>query len=159
MPIQRADVGRALVYRRSEMNSKLKDMGFTQVKKSSGSHHVYINEFGNINIGPSLARELSLRANNNCVLYFNEEENVLGIHVGVWDPKKDRDLNITLIQDRVIMAKDLIEAIEDQQEIKLFPDDNVSRQLEVVEIEDMERHSKMVIVELPKRTKKRSFRR
>ena len=141
------------------MNNKLKSMGFQQVKKSSGTHHVYINEYGNINIGPSLARAVSLRDNNNAVLYFNEEENILGIHIGVWDSKKDRELTISTIKDRVIMAKELIESIEDEQEIKLFPDDKISRQLEVIEIEDMERQSKMVIVELPERVKKRAFRR
>ena len=83
----------------------------------------------------------------------------MGIHVGVWDLKKDRDLDITIIQDKVIMAKELIEHIEDEQEIKLFPEGEEKRRLEVIEIEDMARHSKMIMVELPQRTHKRSFRR
>tara|TARA_Y100000593_G_scaffold88656_1_gene171376 strand:- start:986 stop:1411 length:426 start_codon:yes stop_codon:yes gene_type:complete len=141
------------------MNSKLKDMGFAQVKKATGSHHVWINQFGNIEFGSSLAREVTLRGNNNCVLYFNEQENVLGIHLGVWDQKKDRDLDISLIKDRVIHCKELIEQIEYDQEIKLQPEGDSKRKLEVTEIEEMERHSKMIIVELPQRTKKRSFRR
>ncbi|SVE10296.1 uncharacterized protein METZ01_LOCUS463150, partial [marine metagenome] len=138
---------------------KIEKRGFKQVKKTSGSHHVYINQYGNITFSSSLAREISLRANHNAVLYFNEDDNLLGIHVGVWDLKKDRDLDITIIQDKVIMAKDLIEHIEDEQEIKLFPEGEEKRRLEVIEIEDMARHSKMVMVELPQRTHKRSFRR
>ena len=141
------------------MNSKLEQMGFKPIKSTSGNHHVFINEFGNIALSSSLARHISLRGNNNAILYFNEEENILGIHIGVWDPKKDKDVTINLIQDKVILAKDLIESIEDAQEIKLFPEGGEQRKLEVIEIEDMERHSKMVVVELPKRTKKRSFRR
>ena len=141
------------------MKHKIEKRGFKQVKKTSGSHHVYINQYGNITFSSSLAREISLRANHNAVLYFNEDDNLLGIHVGVWDLKKDRDLDITIIQDKVIMAKDLIEHIEDEQEIKLFPEGEEKRRLEVIEIEDMARHSKMVMVELPQRTHKRSFRR
>ena len=33
------------------------------------------------------------------------------------------------------------------------------RRLEVIEVEDMPRNSKMILVELPERTQKRSFRR
>ena len=84
---------------------------------------------------------------------------MLGIHVGVWDLKKDRDMDITFIQDEVIMARELIEHIEDEQEIKLFPVGEEKRKLEVIEVEDMPRNSKMILVELPERTKKRSFRR
>ena len=73
--------------------------------------------------------------------------------------KKDRDMDITIIQDEVIMAKDLIEHIEDDQEIKLFPVNEEKRRLEVIEVENMERNSKMILVELPKRIQKRSFRR
>ena len=80
-------------------------------------------------------------------------------HVGVWDLKKDRDMDITIIQDEVIMARELIEHIEDEQEIKLFPVGEEKRRLEVIEVEDMPRNSKMILVELPKRTQKRSFRR
>jgi len=141
------------------MKHKIEKRGFKQVKKSSSSHHVYITEYGNITFGSGLAREISLRANHNAVLYFNEDDNLLGIHVGVWDLKKDRDMDITIIQDKVIMAKELIEHIEDEQEIKLFPEGEEKRRLEVIEIEDMARHSKMIMVELPQRTHKRSFRR
>ena len=141
------------------MSVKLEQMGFKPIKSTSGSHHVYINEFGNITFSSSLSRELSIRSKHNAVLYFNEKENVLGIHVGIWDLKKDKDLNISIIQDKIVLAKELIEHIEDEQEIKLFPEGEEKRRLEVIEIQNMERHSKMVIVELPKRTEKRSFRR
>ena len=57
------------------------------------------------------------------------------------------------------MARELIEHIEDEQEIKLFPVGEEKRRLEVTEVEDMARNSKMILVELPERTQKRSFRR
>ena len=141
------------------MKHKIEKRGFKQVKKTTGSHHVYINQFGNITFSSSLIREITLRRTHNAVLYFNEDENLLGIHVGVWDLKKDRDMDITIIQDEVIMARELIEHIEDEQEIKLFPVGEEKRRLEVIEVEDMPRNSKMILVELPKRTQKRSFRR
>ena len=106
-----------------------------------------------------MIREITLRPTHNAVLYFNEDDNLLGIHVGVWDLKKNQDLDITIIQDQVIMARELIEHIEDEQEIKLFPEGEEKRRLEVIDIEDMEKHSKMILVELPQRTHKRSFRR
>lgn len=141
------------------MKHKIEKRGFKQVKKTSGSHHIFINEFGNITFSSSLIREITLRRTHNAILYYNEDENLLGIHVGVWDLKKDKDLDITIIQDEVVMAKDLIEHIEDEQEIKLFPVNEEKRRLEVIEVENMERNSKMILVELPKRTQKRSFRR
>ena len=103
------------------MKHKIEKRGFKQVKKTAGSHHVYINQYGNITFSSSLIREITLRRTHNAILYYNEDENLLGIHVGTWDLKKDRDMDITIIQDEVIMAKDLIEHIEDDQEIKLFP--------------------------------------
>ena len=141
------------------MKHKIEKRGFKQVKKTAGSHHVYINQYGNITFSSSLIREITLRRTHNAILYYNEDENLLGIHVGTWDLKKDRDMDITTIQDEVIMAKDLIEHIEDDQEIKLFPVNEEKRRLEVIEVENMERNSKMILVELPKRTQKRSFRR
>ena len=141
------------------MKHKIEKRGFKQVKKTAGSHHVYINQYGNITYSSSLIREITLRRTHNAILYYNEDENLLGIHVGTWDLKKDRDMDITIIQDEVIMAKDLIEHIEDDQEIKLFPVNEEKRRLEVIEVENMERNSKMILVELPKRTQKRSFRR
>ena len=141
------------------MKHKIEKRGFKQVKKTAGSHHVYINQYGNITFSSSLIREITLRRTHNAILYYNEDENLLGIHVGTWDLKKDRDMDITLIQDEVIMAKDLIEHIEDDQEIKLFPVNEEKRRLEVIEVENMERNSKMILVELPKRIQKRSFRR
>ena len=141
------------------MKHKIEKMGFKQVKKTSGSHHIYINQYGNITFSSSLIREITLRRTHNAVLYFNEDDNLLGIHVGVWDLKKDRDMDITFIQDEVIMARELIEHIEDEQEIKLFPVGEEKRKLEVIEVEDMPRNSKMILVELPERTQKRSFRR
>ena len=141
------------------MKQKIEKRGFKQVKKTAGSHHVYINQYGNITFSSSLIREITLRRTHNAILYYNEDENLLGIHVGTWDLKKDRDMDITIIQDEVIMAKDLIEHIEDDQEIKLFPVNEEKRRLEVIEVENMERNSKMILVELPKRTQKRSFRR
>ena len=66
-------------------------------------------------------------------------------------------MDITIIQDEVIMARELIEHIEDEQEIKLSPVGEEKRRLEVIEVEDMPRNSKMILVELPKRTQKRSF--
>lgn len=141
------------------MKHKIEKRGFKQVKKTAGSHHVYINQYGNITFSSSLIREITLRRTHNAILYYNEDENLLGIHVGTWDLKKDRDMDITIIQDEVIMAKDLIEHIEDDQEIKLFPVNEEKRRLEVIEVENMERNSKMILVELPKRTQKRSFRR
>ena len=141
------------------MKHKIEKRGFKQVKKTVGSHHVYINQYGNITFSNSLIREITLRRTHNAVLYFNEDDNILGIHVGVFDLKKDRDLDITIIQDEVIMARELIEHIEDEQEIKLFPVGEEKRRLEVTEVEDMARNSKMILVELPERTQKRSFRR
>ena len=141
------------------MKHKIEKRGFKQVKKTAGSHHVYINQYGNITFSSSLIREITLRRTHNAVLYFNEDDNLLGIHVGVWDLKKDRDMDITIIQDEVIMARELIEHIEDEQEIKLFPVGEEKRRLEVIEVEDMARNSKMILVELPERTQKRSFRR
>ncbi len=141
------------------MKHKIEKRGFKQVKKTAGSHHVYINQYGNITFSSSLIREITLRRTHNAILYYNEDENLLGIHVGTWDLKKDRDMDITIIQDEVIMAKDLIEHIEDDQEIKLFPVNEEKRRLEVIEVENMERNSKMILVELPKRIQKRSFRR
>ena len=141
------------------MKHKIEKRGFKQVKKTAGSHHVYINQYGNITLSSSLIREITLRRTHNAVLYFNEDDNILGIHVGVWDLKKDRDMDITIIQDQVIMARELIEHIEEEQEITLFPVSEEKRRLEVTEIENMERHSKMILVELPKRTQKRSFRK
>ena len=141
------------------MKHKIEKRGFKRVKKTAGSHHVYINQYGNITFSSSLIREITLRRTHNAILYYNEDENLLGIHVGTWDLKKDRDMDITIIQDEVIMAKDLIEHIEDDQEIKLFPVNEEKRRLEVIEVENMERNSKMILVELPKRIQKRSFRR
>ena len=141
------------------MKHKIEKRGFKQVKKTAGSHHVYINQYGNITFSSSLIREITLRRTHNAILYYNEDENLLGIHVGTWDLKKDRDMDITIIQDEVIMAKDLIEHIEDDQEIKVFPVNEEKRRLEVIEVENMERNSKMILVELPKRIQKRSFRR
>ena len=141
------------------MKHKIEKRGFKQVKKTAGSHHVYTNQYGNITFSSSLIREITLRRTHNAILYYNEDENLLGIHVGTWDLKKDRDMDITIIQDEVIMAKDLIEHIEDDQEIKLFPVNEEKRRLEVIEVENMERNSKMILVELPKRIQKRSFRR
>ncbi len=141
------------------MKHKVEKMGFKSIKKTSGSLHIFINELGNIMLSSGLVRELSLRPTHNAVLYFNEDENMLGIHVGTWDLKKDRDMDISIIKDNIILARELVEHIEDEQEIKLYPEGEEKRRLEVIEIEDMERKSKMVVVELPKRTHKRSFRR
>ena len=57
------------------MSLKLEQMGFKPIKSIAGTHHVFINEFGNITFSSGLARELSIRAKHNAVLYFNEKEN------------------------------------------------------------------------------------
>ena len=97
------------------MNRKLKDLGFEAVRVGSQSKYIVVDDLGVITFSGSLRRELGIKRRESAVIYFNGGEGVLGIHVGTFDRKKNRDMGIINISSEwTISAREELIAIEDE---------------------------------------------
>ena len=115
------------------MNKKLKDLGFQTVKPESGKSNTYINvsDLGVISLSGKLRRELSIKRSENCCIYFNPDDGILAIHIGTFNKKKNKELDITNIsQDYTISAREELTHIEDEYPGYTFiPQENLKNKL------------------------------
>lgn len=146
------------------MNKKLKDLGFQTVKPESGRSNVYINvsDLGVISLSGKLRRELSIKRTENCCIYFNPDEGILGLHIGTFNSKKHPQLDITNIaQDYTISARDELTHIQDEYPGYTFiPQENLNNSFDDIEIEYIkdppDPYSRMILIHIQK--EKTAFR-
>lgn len=138
------------------MNRKLKDLGFEAVKTGSQSKYIVVDDLGVITFSGSLRRELGIKRTESAVIYFNGSEGVLGIHVGTFDRKKNREMAIINISSEwTISAREELMAIEDEHRgYVLIAEEGRRNNFEDVEVEKFteppDPYSRMVLVTIKK---------
>tara|TARA_B100000029_G_C17365279_1_gene884036 strand:+ start:129 stop:581 length:453 start_codon:yes stop_codon:yes gene_type:complete len=137
------------------MNQKMKGLGFEAVRSGKGSNYITINDLGVISFSGRLRRELNIKRTESCCIYFNEEEGVLGLHIGTFNRKKNKEYEGIALQinraDTTVRAREQLANIEDEYRgYRLIPSEGVSKKLEDVEVENVaeppDPHSRMVLV-------------
>ena len=136
------------------MSQKFKKLGFQSIKTTRTKSFVNIDEYGVISFSGQLRRDLSIKSKESAVLYFNPDEGLLAIHIGTFDRKKNKDMEIISIKsDKTISAKTQLQNIEDEYpNYTLLPQEGSKITLEDVEIENVNEkpdpYSRMIIMTL-----------
>ena len=140
----------------SIMNHKLKEMGFDAVTTAGSNFAVMIDQYGVITFNTKLRDSLELKKWENGALYFNSNEGMLGIHVGNFDKRRDKDLPVVTISNATISAKEELRSIQDNHpQYRMIPDQGKdNNRFEGVEIENMDKGSRMILVEIPNSKKR-----